>query len=300
MSERRLLISFSGGETSAFMTNWLLKPENVVCYDRVVVVFANTGEENEATLLFIHKCDEVFNFNTVWIEGVQYQDERRSPGFRIVTFATADRKGGPFEDSIRKYGIPNKKYPDCTRNLKRRPIEAYASSIGWEGGSYDLAIGIRIDEIDRMSVEAKTRRLRYPLISDIPMSKPDVNRWWAAQPFRLELAGWQGNCKWCWKKSLRKHLTIMDNNPAAFDFPRRMELEYGSTGPEHGKMPPGYRRKFFRENRSVADIEKILALKKSNRSFVPAKDDTTVHDLELDLGGGCAESCEVFSDEDDE
>src|ERR1700693_4621625 len=61
---RRCLVSFSGGETSAYMTHWLLKQKP---YDEYLVVFANTGQENEATLEFVRQCDEHFGFHTVWI-----------------------------------------------------------------------------------------------------------------------------------------------------------------------------------------------------------------------------------------
>lgn len=44
---RNLVISFSGGETSAYMTHLLLSKYRV-WYREVVVVFANTGQEMEA------------------------------------------------------------------------------------------------------------------------------------------------------------------------------------------------------------------------------------------------------------
>jgi len=225
-----LLISFSGGETSAYMTHWLLNNQQAK-YKNIVIVFANTGQENEATLKFVKNCDEAFGFNTIWIEAVQFQNERKGASFKIVNFETADRKGKPFEASIKKYGIPNQKNKECTRNLKRYPIEAYARSLGWKKTDYDLAIGIRSDEIDRMTSDA-TRNIIYPLIKDHPMTKPQINSWWAKQPFRLDLKGYQGNCKWCWKKSIRKHLTIISENPKAYDFPRKMEKLYGTIGPE--------------------------------------------------------------------
>ena len=300
-SNRRCLISFSGGETSAFMTWWLLQEK---LYEEYLVVFANTGQENEETLKFVHQCDQRLGFKTVWIEAVQFHGERRRSGFRVVTFETADRSGRVFEDAIRKYGIPNQKFKDCTRNLKRNPIESYAESVGWEKGSYDLAIGIRVDEIDRQSTRAKERRIVYPLIKMRPMTKPQINTWWARQPFRLQLKGYQGNCKWCWKKSMRKHLTIMEENAAFFKFPERMEKKYGLEGPEFRKdtsahpLPLGYRRTFFRGNRSVADIRAELKRRKGT-NWERASDDAVVYDEELDLGSGCEESCEVYADEDE-
>lgn len=292
----RLLISFSGGETSAYMTWWILQNWRAR-YDDILVVFANTGQENEQTLEFVRRCDEHFGFGTVWIEAVQYHGERRSAGFRVVTFETAARDGAPFEDAIRKYGIPNSKFKDCTRNLKQRPIEAYGRANGWEAGSYDLAIGIRADEFDRVSAAAKARRIVYPLLKEHPMTKPKINSWWAAQPFRLELKGYQGNCKWCWKKSLRKHLTIISENPEHYEFPRRMEAQYGLIGPEFAKgSVDGYRRTFFRGNMGVDDL--FAEYQRKKNSFVPAHDEAAVFDPDYDVGAGCEESCEVFSDED--
>jgi hypothetical protein len=299
----RLLISFSGGETSAYMTNWILNSWKNR-YAEILVVFANTGQENEQTLEFIRDCDAHFGFKTVWIEAVQFHGVRRAAGFKIVNFDTASRNGAPFEDAIKKYGIPNQKFKDCTRNLKQKPIEAYAISVGWKRKTYDLAIGIRADEIDRMSAAAATRRLVYPLISPHPMTKPKINAWWAAQSFRLQLKGYQGNCKWCWKKSLRKHLTIIDENPSAYDFPRRMEGLYGKVGPEflkgpttwRGPLSADYRRTFFRGNMSVEDL--FAEYERRKDRFNRAGDDATVFDPDFDLGAGCEESCEVFADED--
>ncbi len=300
---KRLLISFSGGETSAYMTNWILQNWKNQ-YDEILVVFANTGQENEQTLEFVRCCDAHFGFGTVWIEAIQFHGARRAAGFKVVNFDTASRDGTPFEDAIKKYGIPNAKFKDCTRNLKQKPIEAYAKSCGWALGSYDLAIGIRADEIDRMSAAAAQRRIVYPLISPHPMTKPKINSWWGVQPFRLQLRGYQGNCKWCWKKSLRKHLTIIDENPSAYDFPKRMERLYGKVGPEFLKdpttrrdpLPADYRRTFFRGNMSVEDL--FVEYEKKKARFNRADDDASVFDPDFDVGAGCEESCEVFADED--
>lgn len=277
-------------------------------YDEIAVIFANTGEEREETLEFVRNCDQHFGFGTTWIEAVVHRGERRAPTARVVDFDSATRIGaisGPFEQVIQKYGIPNQKFKECTRNLKQRPIEAYLRDIlGW-GKGYDLAIGIRADEIDRLSTQAAARRIIYPLVSRPATTKPQVNEWWRRQPFRLRLKGYEGNCAWCWKKSLRKHITLMRENPSIFDFPHRMESLYGYIGPEFRKdtsahpLPEGYRRTFFRGNRGVGDIWDES--QRRGNSFVPAPDDHVTYDNfdpALDAGGGCEESCEVFSDED--
>lgn len=304
---RRLFISFSGGETSAFMAWAILNSAWRGQYDEIRVAFANTGQENEQTLAFVDQCDKAFGLGVVWVEAVVHHGERRSPTARIVDFASASRDGQPFEESIRKYGIPNSKFKECTRNLKLNPLTNYLASIGWAPGSYDTAIGIRSDEIDRMSAHAEARRIVYPLINWLPTTKPQINTWWSRQPFRLQLKGYQGNCRWCWKKSFRKHLTLIAEDPSMYDFPRRMEAEYGLVGPEfrkpdeqrHKPLPADYRRVFFRGNLSTEDLFRMHD--EQRETFKPANDDAQVFadfDPHLDTGGGCEESCEVFADED--
>lgn len=302
----RLLISFSGGETSAYMT-WALLNQRT--HDDVVVVFANTGQERDETLEFVRRCDAHFGFGTVWIEGVQYPGERKSAGFRIVNFDTADREGRTFEEYVAKYGIPNANYPGCTRDLKLNPIWAYVASIGWARGTYDTAVGIRADEIDRISVNAPANRIIYPLVKR-GIKKPHINEWFGRQPFRLHdgtVKGYHTNCKWCWKKSFRKHLTLIGESPEIYDFPRRMEQLYPRVGPEFAKPETAadHRRRFFRGGRSTDDLFRMY--EERGEGFVPAEDDSQtlpsqfgLFDPDLDAPGGCGESCEVFSDELDE
>lgn len=302
--EQRLFISFSGGETSALMTKLILERWSNL-YDKIVVVFANTGQENEETLSFVDWCDKHLfapkGHRVVWVEADVQIGRRAAPKARVVTYETASRNGEPFESVISKYGIPNQKFPQCTRDLKLNPLKDYIRSIGWEAKSYDTAIGIRADEIDRCSVSAKSNRVVYPLAFEWPTTKPEVNTFWRSQPRRLNLKGYEGNCKWCWKKSLRKHYTLIKNSPEIYDFPRRMEATYGLVGPEFKKENvPGYRRTFFRGNKSVDDL--FAEAKALGAEFIPAPDDANVFvrfDESLDVGGDCdgGESCEVNYDD---
>lgn len=298
----RLLISFSGGETSAFMASWLLGNRATrERYSEIRTLFANTGAENEQTLEFVERCDKRFGLNVEWVEAVIHHGERKSPSGRRVEFATASRRSEPFEEMIKKYGIPNPVFKSCTRDLKLRPLQGWLGETGWAIGTYDTAIGIRADEIDRMSSSAAKNRLIYPLIRQNPTTKAEINTFWARQPFRLELKGYEGNCAWCWKKSLRKHMTLIGERPEIYDFPRRMERLHGNVGAEFSKptLPEGYRRVFFREDRSVDDLFRMHS--ELPASFQPADDDAQVFslfDTSLDVGGGCEESCEVFADED--
>jgi len=157
-----------------------------------------------------------------------------------------------------------------------------------------INVGIRVDEIDRIAADAKQRRLIYPLITDIEMTKPRINAWWQKQSFRLHLKGYQGNCKWCWKKSMRKHLTILNETPEYYDFPERMEEQHGRAG----HNVDGNKRVFFRKNMSTKKLRMIA----SDGGFTPAEDDAQVYEDQMSLGfdldapgGGCdGESCEPF------
>lgn len=291
----RLFISFSGGETSGFMAQWLKRHAAELGYTEVRTLFANTGQEREETLVFANRCDEAFGLDLEWIEAEVHPGERRSPTGRVVDFATASRDGRPFRDVVAKYGVSNRRFPHCTRALKLDPMVNHLRATGWAAGSYDTAIGIRADEIDRMSVTAVEKRIVYPLIRHRPMTKPKVNFWWSQQPFRLGLKGYEGNCAWCWKKTDRKLYTLAKERPEIFEFPAEMEARYGRVGPEFEREADDYRRVFFRKSRTTADILREAA----TRDFEPASDDSVIYDPELDVGSGCEESCEVFADEDD-
>lgn len=280
MEKPIIVNSFSAGETSGYMS-WYLNNFKKNKYD-IVNIFMNTGLEHEETLIFADKCDKEFGMNLVWTEAII--DKRKSKGTRhkIVTFDTASREGEPFVEMVQKYGIPNPIWTHCTRELKQQVFKSYCRDV--IGDNYETSIGIRADEIDRVSKDRKKNKIIYPLIS-LDVNKIDVNIFWRDMPFRLPIKGFEGNCATCFKKSLRKLLTIAKHNPERFEPFRKME-----------KLFPKYR--FFRDNMSVNEIIEL-----SKHPFEEATDDriiytqfkqTSLFGHDLDLSGACVESCEVF------
>lgn len=272
----------------------------------ILITFANTGCEDERTLEFIHECEVRFGWPVVWLEAVVNPQMGKGIRHKIVSFETASRNGEPFEAAIAKHGIFCRTHPQCTSRLKEEPMESHRKEVGFTRGkklNYDTAIGIRYDEIDRMSSKAKERRFIYPLIK-AKMTKRDVALEIATWGFDLQIPGdHYGNCVWCWKKSLRKHLTLAKEAPEVFDFPRRMEEKYGTVKAKDASGHNG-RRWFFRGNRSVDDI---IGLSKTTQ-FQPYKDDPWEHgqqagnyewDAEMDTGSACGEGCEIGHDHDD-
>lgn len=273
--KQKLLVSFSGGRTSAYMA-YRLWTEYRTDYE-IVFIFANTGCESEKTLEFIERCRrEWWLIPMVWVEAVA-METGVSSGHKAVSFITASRNGEPFEEMIQKYGIPNMKYPHCTRELKMNAIRSYARVIGWENCLH--AVGIRADEPNRIRQDAEEQRIVYPLAHWFPTMKPEINDWWDDQPFRLELKDYEGNCTWCWKKHTPKLVRIAKSNPEVFDFPARMEMMYGTSGYNEDGTP----RTFFRGNRSAVDILGMASIVEPQRGL-----------FDEDVNSGCSESCEAF------
>jgi hypothetical protein len=168
--KQKLLISFSGGRTSAYMLWWLFNewPDRDN-WDKIVV-FANTGKEVEGTLFFVDECSQEWDIPIIWVEakckdenGKPFSDKGWAVKHRIVTYETASRKGEPFEEMISMLGIPSTEAPFCSYQLKREAIKSYAKSIGWN--DYYTAIGIRYDEAeDRVIGSWISNKLFYPFV----------------------------------------------------------------------------------------------------------------------------------------
>lgn len=108
------VISFSGGRTSAFMLWKVLEAHDGKLPEEAKVIFANTGKEDEETLKFVKACQDNWNVPITWVE---YRAEK--PGFAIVSYETASRKGEPFEQLINKKNyLPNTFARFCTQELK--------------------------------------------------------------------------------------------------------------------------------------------------------------------------------------
>ena len=291
----KLNISFSGGRTSGYMLKHCL--EKFSTSHDITITFCNTGCEHEETLVFVDKCDRLIaNGKVIWLEAVINPENGVGVSHKIVDYFTASRKGEPFEAAIRKYGIPNSVNPHCTARLKTDVMRSYLKSIGWVRGkkiNYTTAIGIRADEMDRVSESKGKECWIYPLV-DAGVRKENIVAWWRKQPFDLMIPGEHyGNCLWCWKKSDRKLATLAIEDPSVFTFPRLMEARYGNhmadcaAGDGHGN------RMFFRKYKVTSDFKAIA----STQGFVPFTDKYASFDEELDVGSACGESCEIGADQ---
>lgn len=278
MCKLPILISFSGGRTSAFMTR-LLTTHAEFKKRELLVVFANTGKEFEATLEFVNECDKRWNLNVVWLEADVTQEKGIGTTFRIVNFETASRQGEPFERVISKYGVPNKQFPHCTRELKQMPIKKYMQSLGYT--DWHTSVGIRSDEPHRLNRGNDSNFINpfFPLAGElISVDNAFIRNWWARQDFDLKLKDYQSNCDLCWKKSKRKRLTLLSENSSVADWWAKMELEYGN----------GYQF----DQREGLTIQELVELAK--QPFQKAIDlqelsnaQATLFEPEMDIGYDC-------------
>lgn len=285
------VVSFSGGESSGLALIETLKE-----HPDAIVVFMNTSKEREETLEFINKVSIHFNINVVWIEAVF--DELKSIDFRITNYKDAKRNGEVFEDMIKCYGLPNKAYPHCNRELKIQPFDRFMKSLNV--GDFERVIGIRADEVDRVNKNYKELRLDYILVKK-GITKQMVNKFWNEQPFRLQLKGYEGNCTKCWKKSLRKLMTIEKDEREGLTpvdlWWHEMEKKYSYYVPEHrNRKEIKEKITFYRENLSNKEIVEL-----SQNNFQKVEDDSIIYDYQTSMFGydlddtdGCVESCEII------
>jgi len=270
----RICVSFSGGRSSAYMCQQLLKD---FPYAEFAFVFANTGQEAEATLEFVDRCDRHFGLNLAWVEAVVHYGKRSGCTHKLVNYKVAARNGEPYEAVIKKYGLPNVDWLHCTRELKTNPMYDYIASLGWAWGTYKVALGIRADEPKRISKSATENNIVYPLV-ERGVEKSDVIEFWRKMPFDLQLEEREGNCKWCFKKSDRKHIQNLHANPEWYEFPARMEQLYANQRLDLIPEP----RTLFRKNRTTLDMVKLARL----TGPVNWRKDRADEDA------GCSESCE--------
>ena len=255
MKNKLYIMMFSGGRTSAVLAKHIKSNPNK--YQNVIYVFLNTGKENEETLQFVDRCDKEWDLNVIWLESLINYEKGKGTTYQIVNFETASRNGEPFEAMLKKYPLPNNMASNCTRELKQRPIDSYLRD-NYKDFEVIRIIGIRADEAHRKSIHAESENIIYPLCDELPFNEKMVRMFWEKQSFDLGLKDYEGNCDLCFKKSLKKRLTIIKENPEKAKWWLDMEQKYSSE-----EIP----RFDLRTNKS---IEQLIEMAK--RPFTKAKD----------------------------
>lgn len=256
-------ISFSGGRTSAYMLWRVLQSNEGRLPEDALVVFANTGKEDEATLEFVRDCQDYWGVPITWLE---YRIKDESPSFEVVYYETASRNGEPFEQLIKKRQyLPNVVSRFCTVELKVRTMHRYLKFIGWT--EWDSFLGIRADEPRRVARIANNdygkHETKNAPLARVGIGAQDVGDFWRKQPFDLGLPNFNGvtmhgNCDLCYLKPASQILSLIQEKPERAVWWAKMEalaLASKPSGAVFNKDRPSYSEmlKFSKEQVDMFD-----------------------------------------------
>ena len=256
----------------------------------IVYAMANTSKERVESLDFMDKCDKHYNLNLSWIEAV-FHERGEGVTYKVVDFDNLKTRGEIFEAGIKKLGIPSKINKWCNRDMKVVPLRKFADDV-FGKDNYSIAVGMRVDEMDRVGKSYKENNTFYPLI-DNKIDTKARNKFWSEQPIKISIPAYKGNCDMCFEKSNRKLLTIISEEPNLAMWWDRMEKGYSKT-PIEGK--PAYNSyaenggmNFYRENLSIQDLVEM-----AQQPFRKASDEYIYESDLFDLEGDCGSGCQVF------
>jgi len=289
LNNKNIFCSISAGYSSVLMA---IKIKEWYPDHNIIFAMANTSKEYEESLIFMNKCDSYFNLGMVWIESVINHEKNKGTDFSVVDFKKLKRKGELFEDGIIKYGIPSSINKWCNRELKLNPLRKYANSV-FGLNNYSIAVGIRADELDRISNAYQENNIFYPLAEN-NISTIDRNKFWDNQAIQITIPAFKGNCDLCFEKSNRKLMTILKEDPAVGSWWSKMIIKYGHI-PLIGK--PSYNElmeknngmTFFRGYNSIENLKRT-----AKRPFTKATDEYIYENSLFDFEGGCGSGCNVF------
>ena len=252
-----VLISFSGGRTSAYMLHKILEA-NGDLPDRVKITFANTGREMPETLDFVHECATRWGVNVTWLE---YTRSDNKVGFKEVSHNSASRNGEPLESLFTsKNYLPNVMQRFCTQETKVRTIKRYLVNEGWK--RWTNTVGIRADESRRVKPSTDNRWENWFPIADALETKDDVMGFWARQEFDLRVVPGAGNCDGCFLKSEAALAMMFREHPERMKWWSEMETRIG------GK---------FNKNRTYSDLSSFVRDQSdwifNDEAFLCQKDD---------------------------
>ena len=182
------VINFSGGRTSALMTIMEYKEGDLV-------LFCDTGREDNKTYKFIHDFEAHEKIPIVWL--------KYDGGFERLT--------------EKRKMLPNIMMRFCTVELKVRTARRYLRSKGIK--VYENLIGFRSDEQRRVNNHKefwKTVITRFPL-HEQGLDKKAVLDFWDAKEYDLEVEPILGNCDLCFLKGKNAIISILRKYPELAD-----------------------------------------------------------------------------------
>jgi hypothetical protein len=267
---KSIMITVSGGRSSAMMARHIQTHEKYVKYEKVFV-FCNTGMERPETIEFLKNIEKHWNMPIVKIQGVYSNDLGTGVKYKIVDWENLDMKAKTFSKMIEHKnkgifkGLPNQNAPYCSENLKTLPAKKLCDDI-FGVNNYKIAIGFRKEDMPKRITFAEIKEQKqkiFPLLTDFytPISQLDLNKWWKKQLFRLGIHGKLGNCEICYKKSEETLIENIIYGTRFIDWQEEQENKYESTS--------------FRGHKSIKDLVKMAKLPRTIKMNLHTEDDTS-------------------------
>tara|TARA_R110002073_G_scaffold45853_1_gene125924 strand:+ start:2613 stop:3488 length:876 start_codon:yes stop_codon:yes gene_type:complete len=287
-NNKNIFCTVSAGYSSVMMA---LKIKEWYPNHEIIYAMANTSKEREESLQFMDECDKYFNLDISWIEAVINQERGKGTNFNVVDFDNLKRNGEIFEEGIKKYGIPSKINKWCNRELKLVPIKKFADEI-FGAKNYSIAVGMRADEIDRVSKDYKHNNVFYPLM-DNNLTTKDRNKFWKDKPIHIKIPAYKGNCDMCFEKSNRKLMTTIIEDPDKAIWWDNMINKYSKISIEgkdsYNHFAQNGGMNFYRENKTIQEL-----IEMAKHPFSKATDEYVYQNDLFDLEGECGGGCKVF------
>ena len=274
MKKQNLVINVSGGRSSAMMA-YHINSSPMYAHFNKLFLFCNTGQERTETLNFLKNMVVHWGLDIHFIEGVYSSEKGQGPTALRVEFDDLDRGSRIFSNAIehlqknRWVGVPNQATPYCSVYLKVRPANWYAKNF-FGTVKFTSAIGFRQEDMPRrisFAEIAASKKNIFPLITDFskPVNNQDLDEFFKNQPFKLEITGDLGNCRYCWKKSDK---TIVKNILTDLEKGDRELINW------YYSMERKHANNFFRKNRSILDLVQLAELPQNGILEFP--DDTNL------------------------
>lgn len=258
----------------------------------IINVMANTSKERKESLEFMNECDRYFGLNLIWIEADIRVNEIGN-GYFVKTYDELLTDGEIYEKGIQKYGIASNVNKWCNKDLKYRPMLKFADEVLGRN-DYSIAIGIRADELDRVSEHYFTNNIFYPLLDNAIDSRLR-NKFWNNQAIKIKIPAYKGNCDLCFKKSNRKIWSILKEEPKTSEWWIKMEEKYAhkiiETKPNYNSfIEKDGGHYFFREN--ICTKQKIREA--NTQKFRMATDEYIYENDLFDYEDECGSACVPF------
>tara|TARA_R110002167_G_C12530013_1_gene639032 strand:+ start:58 stop:933 length:876 start_codon:yes stop_codon:yes gene_type:complete len=287
-NSKNIFCSVSAGYSSVMMA---IKIKEWYPDHNIIFAMANTSKERIESLAFMNECDKLYKLDLKWIEA-EFNEKGIGVTAKVVEYKNLKTKGEIFEDGIKKLGIPSNVNKWCNRDMKLRPLKKYADSV-FGLNNYSIAVGLRIDEIDRVRKDYKDNNVFYPLM-DYKISKKERNKFWDNEPIKITIPAYKGNCDLCFEKSNRKLMTIIKEEPDMAIWWDSMIKKYSHIEKENS---PSYNdllkenngMTFYRGYKTIEDLVKM-----AQQPFSKATDEYIYENDLFDLEDECGSGCKVF------